>query len=89
MVNLPTSLNDLKTNVENLDVGQLKTTPVVFKKYSHVVDNEVLKNIIFNTIKTKINSLEKEIPDATTLIHINQYKTDKQNVQKKLEKLKN
>ena len=84
LINLPTSLNDLKTNVDNLDVVQLKTTPAVFRKFSHVVDNEVVKDIIFNTIKTKRNSLEKEIPDATTLIHINQYKTDKQNVQKKI-----
>ena len=37
----------------------------------------------FNTLKTKVNSLEKKIPDATTLIHINQYNTDKQNLEKK------
>ena len=30
------------------------------------------------TLKTKGNNLEKKIRDATTLIHINQYKTDKQ-----------
>ena len=28
------------------------------------------------TLKTKVNSLEKKSPDATTLIHINQYNTD-------------
>ena len=27
------------------------------------------------TLKTKVNSLEKKIPDATTLIHINQCNT--------------
>ena len=41
-----------------------------------MVDN-VVKNRKFNTLKTKVNSLEKEIPDATILIHINQYNTDK------------
>ena len=25
----------------------------------------------FNTLKTKVNNLDKKIPDATTLIHIN------------------
>ena len=29
-------------------------------------------------MKTKINNLENKIPDATTLIHIDQYNTNKQ-----------
>ena len=33
--------------------------------------NEVVKNTKFNTLKTKANNLDKRIPDATTLIHIN------------------
>ena len=85
LVNVPTSLNNLKTKVDDLDVGKLKTVPVDLKKLSDVVDNEVVKNAKFNTLKTKVNSLEKKIPDATTLIHINQYNTDKQNLEKKLE----
>ena len=48
-----------------------------------MVDNEVVKNTKLNTIKTKVNNLEKKITDATTLIQINQYNTDKQNLQKK------
>ena len=63
-------MNNLKTKVDDLDVGKLKTVPVDLKKVSDVVDNEVVKK--FNTLKTKINNLEKRIPDATTLIHINQ-----------------
>ena len=53
------------------------------KKLSDVVDNEVGKNTKFNTPKTKVNSLEKRIPDPTTLIHLSQYNTDKQNLEKK------
>ena len=85
LVNVPTSLNNLKTKVHDLDVGKLKTVPVNLKKLSDVVDNEVVKNTKFNTLKTEVNSLEKKIPDATTLIHINQYNTDKQNLEKKME----
>ena len=48
---------------------------------------KLLKNTKFNTLKTKVNNLKKKIPDATTLIHINQYNTDKQNLEKKLEML--
>ena len=52
-----------------------------------MVDNTVVKNTKFNTLKTKVNILGKKIPDATILIHINQYNTDKQNLEKKLEML--
>ena len=78
-------MNNLKTKEDDLDVGKLKTVPVDLKKVSDVVDNEIVINTKFNTLKTKVNSLEKKIPDATTLIYINQYNTDKQNLEKKLE----
>ena len=53
------------------------------KKLSYVVDNELVKNTKFNTLKTKVNNLDKKIPDVTTLIRRNQYNTDKQNIEKK------
>ena len=84
LVNVPTSLNNLKTKLYDLDVGKLKTVPVDLKKLRDVVDNEVVKITKFNTLKTKVNDLDKKIPDATPLIHINQYNTDKQNVEKKI-----
>ena len=77
----------MKTKVDYLDVGKLKTVLVDLKKLSDIVDNEVVKNTKFNTLKTKVNSLEKKIPDATTSIYINQYTTDKQNLEKKLDML--
>ena len=84
LTNLLTSLNNLKTSVDDLDVGKIKTAPADLKKLSDVVGNEVVKNTRFNTQKTKVSSLEKKIPDATTLIHINQYNTDKQNLEDKI-----
>ena len=63
----------------------MKTVPVDFKKLSDVVDTEVVKHTKFNTLKAKVSNLEKKITDATTLIHINQYNTDQQNLEKKLE----
>ena len=77
-------MNNLKTKVDDLDFGKLKTVPVDLKKLRDVVDNEVVKNTKFNTIKTKVNTLQKKIPDVTTLIHINQYNADKQNLEKKI-----
>ena len=81
MVNVPTSL---KAKVHKLDVGKWKIIPVDLRKLSDVTDNEVVKNTKFNTLKTKLNTLENKSPDATTLIHINQYNTDKQNLEEKI-----
>ena len=64
LVNVPTSLNNLETKVDGLDVGKLKT----IKKVSNVVDQQLVENLNFNTVKTKVNNLDKKIPDATTLI---------------------
>ena len=65
------------TKVDDLDVSKSKTVSVDLKKISNLVDNEVVKNTKLNTLKTKVNNLDKKIPDTTTLIHINQYNTDK------------
>ena len=47
------------------------------KKLSDVLDSKVVKNIKFNTLKTRVNNLEKNF-------HRNQYNTDKQNLEKKI-----
>ena len=44
LVNVPTSFINLKTKVDDLDVGKLKTVLVGFKKLSDTVDNQVVKN---------------------------------------------
>ena len=76
-------MNNLKANADDIDVGKLKTVLVDMKKLSDVVDNVVVKNTKFNTLKRKVNSLEEKISDATILIYINQYNTDKQNLEEK------
>ena len=70
LANFPTGVNNLKIKVNDLDVGKLKTIPVDLKKSSVLLDNEVVKNTKFNTLKTKVHNLKKKIPDAFTLIHI-------------------
>ena len=61
LVNVSTSLNNLKTKIADLDVSKLKAVPINLKKLSDIVDNNVVMNTKFNTLKTKINSLEKKI----------------------------
>ena len=54
MVNVPTILKNLKAKVVGLDVSALKTVPVDLKKLNDAVNNEVVKNTKFNTVKTKV-----------------------------------
>ena len=75
LVNISTDLNDLKTKADGSDVDKLETVPVDLKKFSDVVSKEV-----FNKLNAKLHDLENKIPDATTLIHISQNKTDKQDL---------
>ena len=58
-MNVSTSLNNLKSKVEDLDVGKLKAVFADLKKLKDVVDNEVVKNTKFNTLK-KVNNLERK-----------------------------
>ena len=49
LINVLISLDNLKTKVNDLDVGKLKAVPVDLKRLSDVVDNEVVKNKIQQT----------------------------------------
>ena len=82
LTNAPTSLTNWKKEVDDSDVNKLKT--VDLEKLSDVIDNKVVKNTKLNTLKTKVSNLENKIPDETTLIHIYQYKADKQSLENKI-----
>ena len=52
-MNVPTILHNLKTKANNLDVGKLKTAPVVLQKLSDVADKENVKNTKIKHTKDK------------------------------------
>ena len=66
MVNISTSLNELKTKVDGFYTGHLKTVLVNWKKMVDVVSKEVVKKIGFTTPNAKVSNLEKKIPDTYT-----------------------
>ena len=76
---IPTSLNILKTKVDDLDAVKLKTVPVDLKQLSGVIDNKVIQNTKLSTLETKVNNLKRKISDRIILIDINQYSADQQN----------
>ena len=72
MVHVATGLNNLNTKVGNFDVADLKTIPI-----SDVMSKQIVSDTKFNTLNVKINSLEKKIPDASTLVQTNQWRLEK------------
>ena len=50
--NVSIGLNNVKTKVNDLDVGKMKTVPVDLKKSSDWLDNEIAEN----TLKKKVNN---------------------------------
>ena len=77
-----TNLSALKTEVDKIDVDELKTVPDDLAKLSNVVKNEVAKRTDFsaddyvkktkfsgdiNSLDDKIDKVEKNIPDVTSL----------------------
>ena len=85
LVNVPSGFNNLKERVDDLDTGKLKTVPIDLKELSEVLSKEVVKKTVYSKSNMKVKNLENKTPDATTLIHINQYNTDKQSLKKKME----
>ena len=65
LVNVLTSLNNLKTKVDDIENCELKTVLIDLKKLNDVVDNEVVKITKLKTLKTKLINLNKKIPDAS------------------------
>ena len=68
LVNVPRSLDNLKTKVNDLDVDKMKIVPVDLKKLSVVVSKEVVKKTVYNELNVEVNNLRKKISDASTLI---------------------
>ena len=76
LVNAPSSLNNLKTKVDTLDVDKLRFVHIDLKKISDRVSKNVIERKKYNKLILIANKLEEKILDTSTLIHINQYKKD-------------
>ena len=57
-----TNLAALKTEVDQIDVDKLKTTPVDLAKLTNAVENDLVKKTFYNT---KVTSIEVQIAGLT------------------------
>ena len=67
-------------DVNELDVAELKTSPVDLNKVSNVVDNDVDKKNVFDKLLTKVNAIY-----ANTFVLKTHYNTDKSGLEKKID----
>ena len=74
-----TNLANLKTEVDKLDIGKLKTVPVDLSKLSNVVKNEVIKKTEYNKLVNKVNNI-----DTSGFILKTKYDVDKLEIEKKI-----
>ena len=73
-----TNLVKLKTEVDKLDIGKLKTVPVDLSNLYNVVKNEVIKKTEYNKLVNKINNI-----DTSRFILKTKYDADKLELEKK------
>ena len=74
---LKSNLAKLKSEVDKIDVDKLKTVPVDFSKLSKVVNNEVVKKIVYEKLVAKVNNIE-----TSGFILKTKYDTDKSDLEK-------
>ena len=67
----------LKAKVDNIDVNKLNTAPVDLNILSNVVNNEVVKKIMYDKIVTKVNNI-----DISGFVLKTKYDADKSNLEK-------
>ena len=74
-----TNLANLKTEVNKLDIGKLKTVPVDLSKLFNVVKNEVIKKTKYNKLVNKVNNIY-----TSGFILKTKYDADKLELEKKI-----
>ena len=52
-----TNLASIKTEVDKIDVGKLKTVPLDLVKLSNLVKNDVVKKTEYNKLVTKVDNI--------------------------------
>ena len=63
-----TDLPGLKTKAHNLDLGKLKTVPDDLSQLTNVVDNDVVKKTLYDTLVIKVDAIDIKIPSTSVLV---------------------
>ena len=72
-------LGSLKAEVDKIDTNKLKTVPVDLSKLSNVVNNEAVKNSMYDKLVAKLNAI-----DSSELVLKSKYDIDKSDLENKI-----
>ena len=75
-----TNLAALKTEVDKIDTDKLKTVPNDLAKLRNVVKNDVVKKTDYNTLKSKVDSI-----DVSKYVGRTKYETDEKAIYNKID----
>ena len=76
---LETNLANLKSEVDKLDIDELKPVPTDLSKLSNVVKNDVVKKDVYDKLVTKVNNI-----DTSGFVLKTMYDTDKLELENKI-----
>ena len=74
----------LKVRVDKLDVDKLKTVLADLSSITNVIDNNVLKNVVYDKLVINANTIDTKITNIGLFSEM-QYDSDKRNSEKKIE----
>ena len=77
-----TNLASLKTEVDKIDAGKLKTVPVDLDKLSNVVKNDVVRKTEYDKLVVKVNGI-----DTTNVVKKTKYEKDGSDFEDKITKI--
>ena len=77
----------MKAEVDKFDINKLTVAPLSLDNLETKVDDLDVGKLKAVPVDLQKLSINKEIPGATTLIHISQSNTDQQKLEKKMEML--
>ena len=77
-----TNVASLKTEADKIDADKLKTVPADLAKLSNVVKNDVVKKTEYNSLKTKVDSI-----DTKNFILKTKYEKDGSDFEDKISKI--
>ena len=79
---LKTNLAAIKTEVDKIDTGKLKTVPDDLAKLSNVVENDVVKKTTYNTLKNRVDAI-----DTSKFVLRTKFTTDTNALDDKIDKV--
>ena len=75
-------LPSLKVRVDKLDVDKLKTVLADLSSITNVIDNNVLKNVVYDKLVINVNTIDTKITNIGLFSEM-QYDSHKQNSEKR------